>query len=300
MNEAWLWLLLAVGAQILFAAAIYVDKYTLATFSPDPGTAALASSALNLIVAVGLLVWRGPVDGGWTDNTLLLGSGAVFAVGLVFYFKALALADASAVSPLFQFFPIWVLLIAVVLGDKVSSASVIGIGITVASGAMFLAAAGGGRVLQLRLVFLMLSSCLFLGVQATMIDRVLTRHSFADALGMILAGGAVAGLVGLLAVPRTSESTFAQLGIQGLVALLVAEVLSLAADVLLIAALAAGPVVLVALTTSLEPLALFALGAILTAVGPAVIRESIDRRTVAWKLAGCALAVVGVAVPLLL
>lgn len=293
------WLVPAVAAQLLFASAVFIDKYVLSKFDPDPRSAALVSSALNLVVAVVLLAWRGPVDGSMADNALLFGAGAMLALYLVPYFRALALADASTVAPLFQFFPVLVFVIAILLGDGTSLWHVVGLGITVASSELFLLADGGGRSLMGRLVRLMLVASAILAVQAVVVDDVLTRHSFLDSLPMISAGLGLTGLVGFWATPFASRLSWSKLGPRGLLSLLCAELFALTADFLLVAALAVGPVVLVTMTTSLEPLVLFAMGALLTVVGPGAIRESLSRRTVSLKLAGCVLAVTGVTVTLL-
>lgn len=110
-----LWLYLAVLAPFIISFTNIFDKFLIEKKVKHTSTVPIFSGIVSLIFGILIFVFHGLVILPLLQGGVLLISGVFIILYLIPYFKALAIDDSSRVVPLFQFVPIFVLLLSYVL-----------------------------------------------------------------------------------------------------------------------------------------------------------------------------------------
>ncbi len=96
----------------IFAVINYIDKFLLEKHNISPTVITVYGGIYAFVAGLIILVFTGlyPIDS--KSLIIILSSGILTSLYLLPYYKALSLDETSYVIPLFQFYPIFVLLLS--------------------------------------------------------------------------------------------------------------------------------------------------------------------------------------------
>src|SRR5258708_26442855 len=106
------WLFFATATYVFYTVTNFIEKFLIDKKIQYPSTVTIISGFLSFVVGIAIFAMQGfqllPV----LQIVLLFISGILLTFYLIPYFHALSIDDASRVVPLFQFFPVFVLIIS--------------------------------------------------------------------------------------------------------------------------------------------------------------------------------------------
>ncbi len=294
----WFWF--AIAAQTLWGICDVMDKVIRERYLRDSVVLAvwLGMAALPTAVVIGLV--RG-MDAGGAEGVLLV-AGLLSPLAFLFYFRALAVEEASRVVPLFQLSPLWALLLGTVfLGEVLTGTAYLAFGLIFGAGVL-VSLQAGAKGLRLSQAFWLMLACTFFYGSAL----VLTRYAFGiapidgwDAAKWLTLGYFLGGISFLLApgVRHRAAAAVRALRPAG-VALLVTDnlVLSSVARVLNVFALSLGPVALVSVLNVVQSVFVLFVALVGAWLFPSLLHEEVTVGKVGVKFAALGLLLAGLVV----
>jgi drug/metabolite transporter (DMT)-like permease len=295
------WFFIALWAPLLLACANHNDKVLLSRYlkTKTVGSIVIPSSLFSGVAVLIVLLFQPEV----IDVTLLQGC-ALIATGMssvfaaVCYLYALDKDEASFVTPFYQTAPIFACVLGYfILGETITFAQGVGSCVVIA-GAVALSLEFRRRGMQFKrnVVVLMQGASVLSAVNGVIFKLIAVDKGFLTSLLWGFVGQVIAGLTLLVFVPsyrRDSLALFKEQKVAaiGLVALSralfgVSEAVTLYATLL-------GPVALVLLVNSFQPLFVFIIGIALTLLVPRVGKESLAGMKMLQKGVGIGLMLIG-------
>jgi len=290
------WYLFAAATPTLYSFTNFIDKFLIEKKVKDP----LAITALFAIVSglLGLLIglFTGFNNIGAFQVLLLLFAGMLLTFYLLPYFEAMKVEDASRVVPLFQFIPVFTLILSsLFLKETLVGKQIIGLILVVFAGVSLSAEKLEGKMFKPRksLWFMLLSSFMY-GSVGILFRFVVKDASFWTTLSYEYIGTGIGGFL-LLAIPKVRKSLISQIGaIKTSAGLMTANNgIAIAAQMSESYALSLAAVPLVNIIGSVQPLTTLVEGVFLTKKFPHLIREDISRETIVQKLFAILLIFIG-------
>jgi len=289
------WLIFTFVATVFWAVGVVIDKYIITKHMQD----ALSYQLLYTITEAPILLLLLFTSISFTFPWSLLGIVAGFSLypGIILYFKAMAIEEASRVISLWYTSPILVLLLAYVfLEEKLSLLSYFGI-VFLVLGAMFISyrkEKGKKAVMSPALGLILASGVVFAGYEV-LTKYVLGAIDYFSYLFWNFIGTAMVGF-SLFCFTKIRGNFLTDIKRMSRTVLswrILNTSLSLIATVFYYIAISSGPVSLVSAASSLEPFFVFAITLMLSLSVPRVLKEETGRRVVMIKALAIVLIVVG-------
>jgi len=289
------WLVFSVLSSMLWALGTVIDKYTLTKHLPSTFSYQLLFLATELPML--LLLFFADITFVFPWFALGIIAGFSHYLGLMLYFKAMAIEEASRVISLFYVGPVFVLVLAaLLLGETLTLPVYAGVVLLVlgAVSISYRKAEGRGSVISPALGLLLLCSAIFSGYEILtkyvlgFVD--LTSYLFWDLVGSLMMGLAAFCLP---KIRREFLSDIKALGRPVLVWRVANTYMSLTALILYFAAMSLGLASLVSAATSFEPLFVFIFAVLLSLFVPQVLKEDLGRSAIITKVLAVVLIVVG-------
>lgn len=282
------WLFFATGAYLIYSATNFIDKYLVEKRVKDPISLITIDGALYFVLGILFFIFGGSHFIPLVQALLLILSGSFLTFYLLPYFQALQREDTSRVVPLFQFYPIWTLLLSFLfLHETLTQNQLLGFAIVVAGGFLLGLEDFSLKTLQLRKAFFLMLFSSFLYALSNIIFKFVTINNFWTNFSYITVGSAIGSL--LLLYKKHNRSVLKeQLKVLTLgtgIIFLVNSLLNLLAELLAFFALSLGPVALVSAVNGIQPFIIFVYGFILTLLFPKIIKEDISKKTILLKIA---------------
>lgn len=262
-----------------------------------PSTAAIIGGLFSLIVGIVIFAIRGFHLLPTLQIGLLFLSGILLVLYLIPYFKALSLDDTSRVVPLFQFFPIFVLIISYLfLHESLNGKQLFGFAFITIGGFLLGAKQIDKKIFSIRKSFwyMMLSSLLysFTGI----IFKYLPQTDFWLNISYQTMGIGIGALLLFLYTPyrRNFLQEIKTFDMKVYKALALNTGLTLLAEFSYFFAITLAPVALISIAQGTQPLFVLLYGLILTLWLPHLIKEDIRRKTLELKLLSIILLFVGI------
>ena len=290
------WLMLSVLASILWALGTIIDKYILTKHMQDPISYQLLYVATESPVLLLLLLFTN-VSSAFPWFALGIVAGLSHYLGLILYFKAMMIEEASRVISLFYIGPIFTLILAsILLKENLTSSMYVGVVLLVlgAVSISYKKVEGKGTVISPALGLLILCS-LTLSVYEILTKYVLDSFDLTSFLFWEFAGFLIAAFL-MFSHPRIRHSFFTSVkGMRRPVLLwrFVNTYMSLTALILYFAAMSIGLASLVSGATSFEPFFVLVFALLFSFFLPHVLKEDIGRRALATKALAVTLIIAG-------
>ena len=294
----WNWIGPALGSPFVFSLVTIGDKFILSRVQLRLPSFYLFVGGSQLFIAMVVLLVNAPRAYPSREIAAAFGGGFLWGIGLLMMFWVLRREEASRVTPVWQSSPIFVAVLAVLfLDERLSWYHWLAIFMVVGGAAAVSVRRdqlGGGFTLR-PTFFMLLAGALLIGIAQLLLKvaagELSVWHSMAyrgfvlfTAMGLpFLTPANVASLAGFLRRP-----------LLGPVLVSTETVGPFAGNVLLLTAIANGPVSLVSALIGTRPLFVFAGAMAMSVVARQVLGESVTRGDVAMKAASAALVVGGI------
>src|SRR5919204_101748 len=295
------WFFIALWAPFFLACANHNDKFLLSTYlkTKTVGSIVIPSSLLSgVTVPIILFFQPDAYHVSLVEGTALVATGMSSVFAAVCYLYALNIDEASFVTPFYQTVPIFAYLLGYfILGETVTLVQGLG-SFVVIVGALALSFEFGQRGMRFKrtVVALMLAASFFSAVNGVVFKLIAVERGFWVSLFWGFVGQVTAGLIFLIGVPSYRRDFIAlfkqhKVAAVGLIAL--SKLLFSVSEAITLYATLLGPVALVLLVNSFQPLFVFTFGIVLTVFLPRVAKESLGRMKILQKGAGIGLMLAG-------
>ncbi len=297
------WLIFALLSAFLATIVNYIDKYLIEKYIKRMETGSILIFAAATTVPIMLLLkFLKPnvasISG--TNAFLIVISGAMYALSLVCYLRALKEDETSSVVPLIQFIPVISLILgSIFLKEFVSFNQILGM-LLIFCGAMWLnlELLPGKKVkIKYKVVGLMLLTSFLAALNLLLFKIVALNASFFttvfwEYIGFI--GMALVLLIGIKSYRDTVVHVLKSNKIKVLSLNFINETINLTSKMLFNYAALLVPIGIVSFAVEgLQPVMTLMVGIGLTVFLPNVVKENIEKKYLAKKLAGILIIIVG-------
>ncbi|MFH1400273.1 MAG: DMT family transporter [Nanoarchaeota archaeon] len=288
------WIVLSLATAAVWAVVNIIDKQVLTHWVKDVRAPLIVLGLVGLLAGIGILLVRGfPSSWSLYDAVLLLIAGVTFAGGVILYFRAMSLDEASRIIGLYYVAPLWVLILgAWFLGEVFTPLKYAGV-ISIVAGALLLSVRSVRSMRNGQVLVIMLLETMLFAISAVANKLVLVDM---DAWSVF----AISRIISFFVLVPVMVGSFASLvssvaskGWRVVGAMTVSETLTALGGVLITFALVSGPATLVNALASMQPVFVLALMALLTVARPKLFKEEISRSALVVKACAIALIVSG-------
>jgi len=281
------WYLYAAVTPTLYSFTNFVDKFLLEKKVKDPiaisTLAGLASGILGIIFGL----FSGFKFLGLSQTAVLIFAGVLLIFYLIPYFEAMKIEDTSRVVPLFQFIPVFTLILSsIILKENLTLKQIIGLFSVVFAGILLSAQKLEGKIFKPRkaLWFMLLASLMY-GSVGILFRFVVREANFWNTLTYEYIGTGLGALL-LLLIPKVRHNLQGQKEqIKSSFGIITGNnCLAIVAQISESYAVSLAAVPLVNLIGSVQPLLVLVEGLVLSIWFPKIIKEDIRKSIVAQKL----------------
>lgn len=287
----------ALLSPAVFSVTNYIDKFLLEKHEISPVVITIYGGLFAFVAGVIALVLTGfyPVD---TKSLLiLLVSGILTSIYLLPYYKALSIDETSNVVPLFQFYPIFVLILSFIfLKEGFSVTQYFGSALIVAAGFLLSVEKVEGKLFSLRKSFFyMMLSCLLFAIAQVLYKfglveipfwNTLPYEGFGIALGAIL----IASYKGNLKQFKQETAKFKKIVFAFLTLNEIVYIIARYTGYFAISLISVG---LVSILGGIQPLFVLIYGVILSVWFPKILKEVITKKTLGFKFTAIIVLIIG-------
>lgn len=291
------WVYFILTAQLLWALTSLIDKIVISKGHIRNPLVFIVFNGLMNILAIFVLPLVDFEPLSMSDFLIAMISGVFFVAGIVFYYKAVKHDEISRIIILFQFLPVFVLLLSFLfLGQMLGKNELIGFLFLVSAG-VIVSYKKANRAFRLSKAFYFMAVGAFLiAIGYVTQEYVFSITNFWNAFFWLRVSMFSALCVLLIpSIRRDFINTMEKMPnkIRALVGFKMFTDFS--AFLFLGFALLNGPVALIsALGNSIEPLFIFTITLVTSLYLPNIIKEDIDKKSIMTKLLALALIIIGV------
>lgn len=287
----------AILSPAIFGVNNYIDKFLLEKNNISPIVITIYGGIFACIAGLVVLFATGfyPVD--IKSLVIILSSGFLTTVYLLPYYKALTLDETSYVVPLFQFYPIFVLILSfILLKEGFSLSQYVGSALIVGAGFLLSVERIEGKIFRLRKSFFyMMASCILFALAQILYKFGVAEVPFWNTLPYEGFGIAIGALSIALyknnfkqfkhETKRFKKRVFVFLTINELVYILARYTGYFAISLISVS--------LVSILAGLQPLFVLIFGIILSIWFPYILKEVVTKKTVGLKFISIVIIILG-------
>jgi len=290
------WYIFAAATPTLYSVSNFVDKFLIEKKIKDPmaitALACIASGVLGVVIGI----FTGFTNIGFGQILILLFAGILLTFYLIPYFEAMKLEDASRVVPLFQFIPVFTLILStIILKETLQTKQILGLILVVSAGLFISAEKIEGRMFRPRksLYFMLLASFMY-GLVGILFRFVVKEASFWTTLSYEYIGTGVGGIL-LFLIPKVRKNLQNQISVIKSSAGIITfnNGIAIAAQMSESYALSMAAVPLVNIIGSIQPAISLVEGVILTKKFPHLIKEDITKSVLTHKFISIMIIFIG-------
>ncbi len=291
------WILLSIGAFFVWAVGNILGKIIITKIAKHPLVYLVIFNVIMGIITLLIL----PFKGIYLPETKILIysiiSGIIYVFAVMPYMYAIKNEEVSRVVPLWQFIPLFTLILATIfLNETLSFYSYIAF-ILLVTGGLLISAKKLKGLFSLRHAFYLMLGSSFLFAAMDIINKYVFSNSeyFNSFIIMRLTAFVVA--LTLLFYKDTFiefKNTISQLTVKKTSVLLTSEILDYVGMVLYSLALSIGPVIIISSMHGFQPLFVLIFAIIVSIFAPHHLKEQIDKNTILLKILAIVLMGLGV------
>ncbi|HEX7042163.1 MAG TPA: EamA family transporter [Patescibacteria group bacterium] len=293
-----MWLIYSLLAPFLNSVDSLGEKFLTDKHIENAIVIVINEGLIYTLFGIVILFFHSPSSLSLLQIIALLLSGMFFIYYLIPYFKALKKEETSRVIPLFQFIPIFVLIMSfLLLGEKISLKQSLGFVF------IFLAAFSltieklEGKIFKPRKAFwyMILSSFLY-ALSPILFKLVVVNTDFWTAFFYQAVGGGI-GALSLLSIPSYRHSTKNEgfrINIKVWLLMSTNQILAIMAEFFSSLAFSLAPVALVSVITGTQPVFVLILAIILSKWFPHIVEESLQKKHILAKAIAIFIIICGI------
>lgn len=290
------WFIYALITPAVYSVSNFIDKYIIERKIKEPVILTIYSGLITFFIGLIILFLSGFPILDLKDLFLILLAGVLLDFYILPYYKALKLDDTSRVVPLFQFIPIFGLILSFIfLDETVGMRQLVGIIVVVIGGFLLSTERSATSVLKPRKsLWYMLLSALLYAVVGIIFRFVVRSKDFWSTLGWEYVGIGLGALILFLLTSKRSKIPREIKRIKSILGLItINDGFAIVAQISESYAFSLVAVPLVNSVGGTQPLFLLIYGLILTKLFPKVIKEDIGKSTVGIKLISALITLIG-------
>ena len=282
------WVLLALGAALLWTAVNIIDKHVLSHELHDPILATVCSSTALFCLFTIVSLFHGSIALPATTRGIAVFAGICYSIAILLYYEAISKEEVSRAMPVFGLIPIFVAILAFfLLGETFTTLTYLGIGLIVI----------GAILVSLRKLDFHFKTAFFMAVVSSLFfafrnvsTKVATLHNsiWAILFWIGIGGGFVTILLLVAHHPHIRKR--AKLGIKYLI---IVGILMAVAFFAFTFAITTGPVSLVSALIQTQPVFVFFAATLLSRYWPGFIYEKISKDILLQKSLAIIMIVIG-------
>ena len=291
------WIYFVILSEFMWSVTSLLDKALLSkNYIKSPFVFIIFNGLMNILL-IFLLPFFNFGKLGIVDISIALMSGIFLIIGLVFYYKAVQNEEISRVIMLWQFTPVFVLLISFLfLNEKLSSNYLAGFVFLIAAGLVVGYKKINGKMILSKAFYYLVGASVFISIFYVFSNHIYQVTNFWSAF-MWLRLSALSSIF-LLLIPSIRKEFFETWNAMRKNSRLTISskmIIDFSAFIILGLAMVSGPVALIsALGSSLAPIIIFLLTTLTTLYLPNLIKEEINKKIVLIKLLAIALIIAGI------
>jgi drug/metabolite transporter (DMT)-like permease len=282
------WYLFALLTPTLYSFNNFIDKYIIEKKIKEPLVMTAIASIISGILGIIIGLVTGFVNIGLFQISLIMFAGFLLIFYLLPYYEAIKIEDASTVVPLFQFIPIFTLILsAVILNETLTFKQTVGLMIVVIAGISIASEKLEGKLFKPRksLWFMIVSSLMYSAI-GILFRFVAKEASFWTTLSYEYIGCGIGGFL-LFLLPKVRKNILSDIqqikSTTGLIGL--NNSISIIANISVSYAFTLATAPMVNLLGSIQSLLSLGEGYFLTKKFPNLIKENIRNDVIKNKLA---------------
>lgn len=281
-----MWIFYALAAPFLYSITNFVDKYLLEKRIKDPIAASVFGSAVSSFLGFLLFMFLGFPKIEPMQVIFLLLAGILLVLYLVPYYSALRLDDTSVVVPLFQFVPLFVLILSsLFLHESLTFKQSIGfISILLSGYALSVEKIDISIFRPRKILWLMMVSSLIFATVLVLFRSVVKTGDFWVTISYEMMGGGIGSVILLVyvGIKRFKKVVKKIIPLLGIVSS--NNGVAIVAQISESYALSLIPASFVSIVGGVQPLFLLLIGYFLTKSFPRIIKENINLPMMKKKL----------------
>ncbi len=289
-----MWVLFSILAALCWAIVSIIDKYVFSKWVSNPLIPVTIFCALGLLSSFFIFSFRGFYELSYQNIFLCFLAGAFFILASVLYFKAVKIEEISRVVPLYYLTPLFTSVFAVFFLDEIfAPIKYLGIFLLVI-GAVLISLRSLTDLRPGNALLLMILASIFYSLSAIATKYLLSFADFWTIFAYIRLLLIFALVPMLYFCFRDLVETVKKHGKKVIVAISLAEALTLIGTLLITIAMSIGSVTLVNALSSIQPFIVLLFAVILSVFFPKILKEEINKQVIFLKILAIALMFVGV------
>jgi uncharacterized membrane protein len=289
------WFFYALATPALYSVTNFIDKFLIEKKIKEPILIISLSGFISFVLGIIIFLVRGFRFFEPTQIGLIVFAGIILDFYLLPYFKALKIDDASRIVPLFQFVPVFVLVMSYLfLKEVLTIDQLVGFVLILCGGFILSVKKVEGKIFKPRLSFWYMIAASFLYALVGVIFRFVVRvEDFWTTLAYQYFGMGI-GAVALLIFFLTKNRYFKIVGLKSSMGIMVVNSgIAILAQMAEVYAISLVPVAFVSIVGGVQPLFVLLFGIMLSMWFPKIIKEDISKSVVGIKLLSILLIFIG-------
>lgn len=295
------WFFIALTAPFFWAIANHTDKYLLSKFVKGGGIGSLIIfSCFFSALVLPIIGYFQPhvLDVSSINILILLITGVINAMGVLFYLYALNHDEASIIAPFFQMYPVIAFILGyVVLGEKVTNINIVG-SILIIIGSIALSFDFKSKYIEIKskILALMTLSAILFALHGVLFKLVVLKETFWLSSFWEYAGLLLTGIL-FFVFSRKYRNEFIYIikhyPAASLLINFINEVFVFIGNLATAYALTIAPVAIVLAVSGFQPLFVLIIGIIITIFFPKIGKEDISYRSLVYKFVPILVIIIG-------
>lgn len=298
------WFFIALGAPFLWAIVNIADDYLVSHFThketeKGSGGLVLFSSLIGLFIAFFIFVFtNGLFSISFLDKILLIITGGLTIVWIIFYLYALEIEEISSIVPWFLVAPIFGYILGYIfLGETLTNLQLLG-SLIVLSGAFLISIDFNGekKKIKRKPVLYMIFACIAIAISGVIFKYVTIEGSFWVSSFWEYFGLGLFGIIIYILIPKYRREFHFMNRTGGKKIFLInsiSELMSVTGNLMTNFALLLAPVTMVYLVSTFQPAMVLALTILGTKFLPHIVKENISRRALIPKIIAIGIMILG-------
>lgn len=292
------WLIYAILSPVVASSTNYIEKFLLEKELDDSVVFLIFMAVVDLLFCIPLFLLHGFAGPSLAQILILLLAGALNTFYVLPYFQALKLEETSRVVPLFQFVPVFTLVLSsFFLGEKLNSHELLGFALILFGGFFISVNKLDSKIFRPRkaLWYMILSSLMY-AILAVCFKFVVVKTSVLTSFSYEILGSALGGFI-LFCIPfyaKRSISYITKLSKTFYFGIVLNVSLSILFEFFSAIALSLAPVALVMVISGIQPFIVLLFGIILSVWFPHIIKEDIKKSTITLKISALCMIFIGI------
>jgi drug/metabolite transporter (DMT)-like permease len=286
------WAILSLSSALIWAIVNMIDKHNMSGRDIKPSVPLMVIGLMGALISIGIYFFKGFQPLSAVHLLMALGMGVLYWIMALCYFKAVQLEEISRVIPIYYTQPLFIAIFAAItLGEIFSPLEYLGI-LLLILGSIGISLKPPYGIKLGKAFWLVFFSAFLNGIQYTVTKYLLGFADYWTVFAWIRVGTFLAVIPLVLGHSGELKEIFKK-DRKGFSLVSLSEFLNFIALFVFTVAFSMGPVTLVHALSTVQSFFVLAFSVIASLWFPSILKENVEKRTVALKLVAIAVMFIG-------